>query len=108
MVCQLTSTDPVVVERVENPMPQLAFCHRSGHFQLPGAAAVCFGQRRAAGFTGFPYLPCHTGLLVNGTPAGLAQQLEDLLAAAGVQAAGGGGGGQAVGVPVVGELVLQR
>lgn len=101
------STHPVVAERAENPMSELSFRHRASNFGLLIAASFCFRKRGAAAFAGLPDLSGHTRVWMNGTPVRLAKDLEDLLTAAGVQAAGGGGGGQAVGVPVVGQLLLE-
>lgn len=100
-------THPVVAERAENPMSELSFCHRASNFGLSIVAAFCFRKRGPAAFAGLPDLSGHTRVWMNGAPVRLAKDLEDLLAAAGVQAAGRGGGGQAVGVPVVGQLLLE-
>lgn len=96
----------MVAERVEDPVSELSVGHRASDLGLL-VATVHFRKGGAAAFPGLPGLPCYTCLLMSGAPAGLAEGLEDLLAAAGVQAAGGGGGGQAVRVPVVGELLPQ-
>lgn len=103
----LHCTHPMVVERAEDPVTELSIGHRARNFGFLIIGTLHFRKGRATSLTCLPHLPCYTCLLMNGAPTRLAKGLEDLLAAAGVQAAGGGGGGQAVRVPVVGELFPQ-
>ncbi|TNN78259.1 hypothetical protein EYF80_011499 [Liparis tanakae] len=67
-----------------------------GSLRFPGLSGLPHRRRRR------PPRP-----LVNGAPAGFSEGLEDLVAAADVQAAGGRGGGRAVGLPLARQLVTQ-
>lgn len=93
----------MVAEQV--PVTEFSVRHRASDFGFLVVAAFCFGEGGAAAFTRLPRLLRYARLLMNGAAAGLARDLEDLLAAARVQATGGRRSGQAVRVPVVGELL---
>lgn len=98
----------MVAEWAEAPVTKFSIRHRTSKFGfLIIAAAICFKKGGAAAFACLSHPRRYICLLVNWAGTRLVKGIEDLLAAAGVQAAGGGGGGQAVRVPVVGKLLLQ-
>lgn len=97
----------MLAEWAEDPVTELSISHWTGNFGFLIIAAIYFRKGGATAFTCLSHFHCYICLLMNRARTRLVKGIEDLLAAAGVQAAGGGGGGQAVRVPVVGELLLQ-
>lgn len=98
----------MLAEKVGNALFELSVRNRARNLGLFGAASRHFREAGAAALAGPARLSRPARLLANGAPLTFAEDLVDPVAAAGVQAAGGGRGGQAVGVPVVAELLLQR